>query len=131
MAVTSITHHYYMITNKFENLHALQSRINTRGLLSDARPSRPILAVKKNHLYSSPTNWTVIVVMLPTCCPVRFVMRSTLGQQQKNFGLGLTTIRPVLERIQGFLLRLKTRMIFYIDIFLARDTMVLRMSVYS
>ena len=24
MAVTSITHHYYMITNKFENLHALQ-----------------------------------------------------------------------------------------------------------
>ena len=26
------------------------------------------------------TNWTVIVVMLSTCCPVRFVMRSTLGQ---------------------------------------------------
>ena len=26
------------------------------------------------------TNWIVIVVMLSTCCPVRFVMRSTLGQ---------------------------------------------------
>ena len=42
--------------------------------------------------------------MLSTCCPVRFVMRSTLGQQQQNLGLGLTIIRPVLERIQGFLL---------------------------
>ena len=72
------------------------------------------------------TNWTVIVVMLSTCCPVRFVMRSTLGQQQQNLGLGLTIIRPVLERIQGFLLRVETRMIFYIDIFLARDTMVFR-----
>ena len=69
--------------------------------------------------------------MLSTCCPVRFVMRSTLGQQQQNLGLGLTIIRPVLERIQGFLLRVETRMIFCIDIFLARDTMVLRMSVYS
>ena len=47
MAVTSITHHYNMITNKFENLHALQRKINTRALLPDARPSRPILAVKK------------------------------------------------------------------------------------
>ena len=47
MAVTSITDHYYMITNKFENLHALQRKINTRALLPDARPSRPILAVKK------------------------------------------------------------------------------------
>ena len=43
-----------MITNKFENLHALQSRINTRGLLSDARPSRPILAVKKKSLIFKP-----------------------------------------------------------------------------
>ena len=77
------------------------------------------------------TNWTVIVVMLSTCCPVRFVMRSTLGQQQQNLGSGLTIIRPVLECIQGFLLRVETRMIFYIDIFLALDTMVLRMSVYS
>ena len=59
-----------------------------------------------------------ILVMLSTCCPVRFVMRSTLGQQQQNLGLGLTIIRPVLERIQGFLLRVETRMIFYIDIFL-------------
>ena len=47
MAVTSFTHHYYMITNKFENLHALQRKINTRALLPDARPSRPSLAVKK------------------------------------------------------------------------------------
>ena len=47
MAVTSITHHYNMITNKFENLHALQRKINTRALLPDARSSRPILAVKK------------------------------------------------------------------------------------
>ena len=47
MAVTSITQHYYTITNKFENLHALQRKINTRSLLPDARPSRPILAVKK------------------------------------------------------------------------------------
>ena len=76
------------------------------------------------------TNWTVIVVMLSTC-PVRFVMRSTLGQQHQNLGLGLAIIRPVLEHIQGFLLRLKTRMIFYIDIFLAGDTLVLRMSLYS
>ena len=75
------------------------------------------------------TNWTVIVVMLSTRCPVRFVMRSTLGQQQQNVRLGLTIIRPVLKRIQGFLLRVEKRMIFYIDIFLARDTMVLRMSV--
>ena len=52
-------------------------------------------------------------------------MRSTLGQQQQNLVLGLTIIRPVLERIQGFLLRVETRMILYIDIFLARDTMVL------
>ena len=77
------------------------------------------------------TNWTLIVVMLSTCCPVRSVMRSTLGQQQQSLGLGLTIIRPVLERIQGFLLRVETRMIFCIDIFFARDTMVLRMSVYS
>ena len=42
-------------------------------------------------------------------------MRSTLGQQQQNLGLGLTIIRPVLERIQGFLLRVETRMIFCID----------------
>ena len=62
--------------------------------------------------------------MLSTCCPVRLV-RSTLGQQQQNLGLGLTIIMPVLERIQGFLLRVETRMILYIDIFLARDTMVL------
>ena len=31
------------------------------------------------------TNWTVIVVMLSTCCPVRFVVHSTLGQQQHRF----------------------------------------------
>ena len=67
--------------------------------------------------------------MLSTC-PVRFAMHSMLGQQQQNLGLGLTIIRPVLEHIQGFLLRLETRMIFYIDIFLARDTLVLRMSLY-
>ena len=36
------------------------------------------------------TNWTVIVVMSSTCYPVRFVKRSTLGQQQQNKGLGLT-----------------------------------------
>ena len=48
-----------------------------------------------------------------------------------DLGLGLTIIRPVLERIQGFLLRVEIRTIFCIDIFLARDTMVLRMSVYS
>ena len=53
MAVASITYYDYIITNKFENLHALQRKINTRALLPDARPSRPILAVKKNHLYSS------------------------------------------------------------------------------
>ena len=68
--------------------------------------------------------------MLSTC-PVRFVMRTTLGQQHQNLGLGLTIIRSVLEHIEGFLLRLKTRMIFYIDIFLAGDTLVLRMSLYS
>ena len=42
-AVTSITHHY----NKSENLHVLQRKINTCALLLDARPSHPILAVKK------------------------------------------------------------------------------------
>ena len=47
MAVTNITHHYYMITNKFEKLHALQRKINTRALLPDAAPSRLMLAVKK------------------------------------------------------------------------------------
>ena len=47
MGVTCITHHYYVIMNKFENLHALQRKINTRALFSDARPSRPILAVKE------------------------------------------------------------------------------------
>ena len=65
------------------------------------------------------TNWTVMVVMLSTCCLARFVMRSTLGQQQQNLGLGLTIIRPVLERIQGFLLRAETRMIFCIAFFFA------------
>ena len=71
------------------------------------------------------------MVMLSTCCPVRFGMRNTLGQQQQNLGLGLTIIRPVLERIQGFFLRVETWMIFCIAIFLARDTMALGMSVYS
>ena len=33
--------------NKFENLHELQRKISTRVLLPDARPSCPILAVKK------------------------------------------------------------------------------------
>ena len=45
--MAGITHHYYMITNKFENLHALQRKINTCALLPDVRPSRPILAVKR------------------------------------------------------------------------------------
>ena len=34
-----------------------------------------------------------------------------------DLGLGLTIIRPVLERIQGFLLRVEIRTIFCIDIF--------------
>ena len=49
--VTSITHHYYMIRNKFENLHVLQRKVNTRALLPDARPSRPILAAKKSLIF--------------------------------------------------------------------------------
>ena len=53
--------------------------------------------------------------MLSTCYPVRFVKRSTLGQQQQNKSLGLTIIRLVLGRIQGFLLRVETRMILYIE----------------
>ena len=74
MAVTSITHHYYTITNKFENLHALQRRINTRSLLPDARPSRPILDVKKSLIFK-PWGWihveiriymSVNVYILPT-----------------------------------------------------------------
>ena len=32
------------------------------------------------------TNWTVIVVILSSCYPVRFVKRSTLGQQQQYLG---------------------------------------------
>ena len=62
---------------------------------------------------------------------LRFVMGSTSGKQQQNLGLGLTIIRPVLERIQGFLLRIETRMIFCIDIFLARDIVFLRMLLYT
>ena len=46
-------------------------------------------------------------------------------------GSTTTIFRIVLERIQGFLLRVETRMILYMDIFLAPDTMVLRMSLYS
>ena len=42
-----------------------------------------------------------------------------------------TIIERILERIQGLLLRVEIRIILYIDIFLAQDTMVLRMSVYS
>ena len=68
MAVTSITHHYYMITNKFENLHVLQRKINTRALLPDARPSRPILAVKKTTYIQAlrlntvqPIGWTLSI----------------------------------------------------------------------
>ena len=57
------------------------------------------------------------IQLTTTCCLVRFVMRSTLGQQQQNLGLGLTILRPVLERIPGFLLRVETKMIFCIDIF--------------
>ena len=45
MAVTSITHQKR--TNKFENLRTPQRKINTRMLLLNARPSRPILAVKE------------------------------------------------------------------------------------
>ena len=47
MAVTSITHHYGNTRHKFEILRALQRKIYARALLPDARPSRPILAVKK------------------------------------------------------------------------------------
>ena len=54
MAVKSITHHYYMITNKFENLHALQMKINTRALLADARRCHPILAVKEITYIQAP-----------------------------------------------------------------------------
>ena len=70
------------------------------------------------------------VVYLLSCkvCHAQYVGSTTT---KTNLGLGLTIIRPVLERIQGFLLRVKTRMIFCIDIFLARDTMVLRISIYS
>ena len=68
------------------------------------------------------------VVYLLSCkvCHVQYV-----GSATTKFRLSFTILRPVLERIQGFLLRVETRMIFCIDIFLARDTMVLRMSVYS
>ena len=68
------------------------------------------------------------VVYLLSCkvCHVQYV-----GSATTKFGLSFTILRPVLERIQGFLLRVETRMIFYVDIFLARDTMVLRISVYS
>ena len=59
MAVTSITHHYNMITNKSENLRALQRKINTRALLPDARSSRPILAVKKVTYIQAPRLNTV------------------------------------------------------------------------
>ena len=68
------------------------------------------------------------VVYLLSCkvCHVQYV-----GSTATKFRLSLTIIRPVLGRIPGFLLRVETRMIFCIDIFSARDTMVLRMSVYS
>ena len=42
-----------------------------------------------------------------------------------------TIMKRILERIQGLLLRVEIRIILYMDIFLAQDTMVLRMSVYS
>ena len=51
-----------------------------------------------------------------------------------NFGKVIymyTIMKRILERIQGLLLRVEIRIILYIDIFLAQDTMVLRMSVYS
>ena len=46
-----------------------------------------ILITELERAIQLTTNWTVIVVMLSTCCPVRFVMCSTLGQQQQNLGL--------------------------------------------
>ena len=61
------------------------------------------------------------VILINNEPSLRFVMRSMLGQQQQNVGLGLTVIRPILA----------TRMILYVDIFLAWDTLVLRMTVNS
>ena len=58
VAVTSITHHYYMKTKKFENLHALQRKINTSALLLDPKPrpkipSTPLLSWQKWIVRSS------------------------------------------------------------------------------
>ena len=59
------------------------------------------------------------VILINNEPSLRFVMCSMLGQQQQNVGLGSTVIRPILA----------TRMILYVDIFLAWDTLVLRMTV--
>ena len=62
-----------------------------------------------------------LVILINNELSLRFVMRSMLGQQQQNVGLGSTVIRPILA----------TRMILYVDIFLAWNTLVLRMTVNS
>ena len=72
VAVTSITHHYYIIRNKFENLHALQRKINTRALLPDERPS---LYSRPEAEYSSTYRPTDLLyprkLILPrTLCPL-------------------------------------------------------------
>ena len=149
MAVTTITHHYYMITNKFENLHALQRKINTRALLPDARPSRPILAVKKITYIQAlrlntvqpigpltffipesrffPCNSNNVVYLL-SCkvCHAQYV-----GSTTTKFRVRFNNHKVRFKAHSRLFLRVETRMIFYIDIFLARDTMVLRTLVYS
>ena len=51
-----------------------------------------------------------------------------LGQDQQNLGLYLIK-SLVLERTEDCLLRVETKMILYIDIFLTQYAMVMKMSV--
>ena len=52
-----------------------------------------------------------------------------LGQDQQSLGLYLTIKSLVLECTEYCLLRVETKMILYIDIFLTQYAMVLKMSV--
>ena len=68
------------------------------------------------------------VVYLLSCkvCHAQYV-----GSTTTKFRLRFNNHKARFRAHSRLLLRVETRMIFCIDIFLARDTMVLRMSVYS
>lgn len=81
-----------------------------------------VVVIKWHHAFSYRSN-VVYLLSFKVC------HGSMLGEDQQSLGLYLTIKSLVLECTEDCLLRVGTKMILYIDIFLTQYAMVLKMSV--